>query len=185
MPRLVPVPLQATWASLLPGAALLVLAGCGDRVERFPPPCPQTVINRDAADLNRYRSTGRDLTDLVVSGRITGLNGSCTRTGNTVTTVSLSVGVELTRGPASRGPAAPVSYFVAVSLNDQILDKRVFTFRPEFPANTDRLRLTGNAVDLALPVNANRTAAVYKVTAGFQLTPDELATNRALEGLRR
>ena len=171
-------------AALLSGAALL-LTGCGPNVERFPPPCPQTVINRDAADLNRFRGTGRDLTDLVVSGRITGLNGTCTRTSNTVTTVSMSVNLELTRGPAARGATTSVSYFVAVSLNDQILDKRVFGFQPEFASNSDRLRLTGNVVELALPVNANRTAASYKVTAGFQLTPDELATNRALDRTRR
>ena len=151
-------------------------------MDRFPPPCPQTVINRDAADLNRFNGPGRDLTDLVLSGRITALNGTCTRTRNTLTTVSMSVSLELTRGPAARGRAANVAYFVAVSLNDQILDKRVFSFRPEFASNSDRLQLTGDAVELALPVNSNRTAAAYKVTTGFQLTPEELATNRMREG---
>ena len=179
MPSPVPLRHHAAWA------VSLLLAGCGTSVERFPPPCPQTVINRDAADLSRFRGAGRDLTDLVVSGRITGLNGTCTRTSRTVTTVSLSVGLDLTRGPAARGPATEVSYFVAVSLDDQILDKRVFSFRPEFAANSDKLRLSGNAVELALPVNANRTAAAYKVTTGFQLTPEELATNRALDRTRR
>ena len=61
----------------------------------------------------------------------------------------------------------------------------MFAFRPEWASNSDRLQLTGDVLDLALPVSANRTAAAYKVTTGFQLTPEELATNRALEGARR
>lgn len=179
--------LPALSAILLPvllSVLLSVLAGCGEPVERFPPPCPQTVINGDSADLNRYRGAGRDLTDLVLSGRITGLNGTCTRTSSTVTTVSMTINLELTRGPAARGRAADVAYYVVVSLGDQILDKHVFGFQPQFEANSDRLRLTGDVVQLTLPVSSDRTAAAYKVSTGFQLTPEELATNR-LAGPRR
>lgn len=178
--------LAAARSLLVPGILVLGLAGCGsgNPADRFPPPCPQTVINRDAADLSRFRGAGRDLTDLVVSGRVTGLNGACTRTSSTVTTVSMSVALELTRGPAARGRTTEVAYFVAVSLGDQILDKRVFRFQPEFPSNSDRLRLTGDVVTLALPVSTKLTAANYKVQAGFQLTPEELAVNRSL-GTRR
>ena len=60
-----------------------------------------------------------------------------------------------------------------------MLDKQVYPLRADFPENTDRLRLAGDSVDLRLPVTAQKTAAAYQVTVGFQLTPAELAFNRA------
>ena len=155
------------------------LAGCDNNsAQRFPPPCPTTVINRDTADLARFRGAGRDLTDMVLDGRITGLGGACTRTDDKTVTTTLTVALELTRGPANPARTAEVAYFVAVSLGDDILDKQVIRLRAEFPSNTDRLRLSGDQLELHLPVTPTRTAADYKIQVGFQLTPEELAGNR-------
>ena len=92
--------------------------------------------------------------------------------------VTVSVGMDLTRGPASPSRTATVAYFIAVTDGDRVLDKRVFPLRADFPANTDRVRLSGEDVDLRLPVTDKKTAAAYQVTVGFQLTPDELEVNR-------
>ncbi len=161
-------------------APLLALPGCGGTSgEQFAPPCPVASIPRDFGDLHRFRGNGRDLTDSVLEGRITGLDGSCTRDGPTTTVATVSVGIELTRGPAAPGRTTDVSYFVAVSEGEQIIDKRVYTLHAEFPANTDRLRLAGDQVELRLPVTPEKTAAAYRVSVGFQLTPAELEVNRS------
>ena len=123
--------------SLLPAAAATA-ASSSRRPARVP------SILRDAGDLHRFRGTGRDLTDSVLEGRITGMDGSCTRDGPTTTVATVSVGIELTRGPAAPGRTTDMAYFVAVSEGDQILDKQVYTLHAEFPANTDRLRLAGD-----------------------------------------
>lgn len=189
MPRPFPPSPSPSPPSSRPAAATAALglclagavAGCGDSAgaqQRFAPACPQAAILRDAADLSRYAGGGRDLTDLVLDGRVTGLNGSCTRgDGDTVKT-TMNVGIELTRGPAARSRATDVSYFVAVTEGERILEKKVFTLRAEFPANTDRLRLTGDDVELLLPTPAGKSAAAYKVLVGFQLQPAELQVNR-------
>ncbi len=143
---------------------------------------PPAAILRDANDLLRYRGAGRDLTDSVLAGRITNIGGSCTRDGPTVVAATVTVGLELTRGPAARGRTADVAYFVAVSRGDRVLDKQVYHIRPEFPENTDRIRLSGDSVDLRLPVREGQGAGDYQVTVGFQLTPQELAANRARIG---
>ena len=164
--------------ALLPAALLPLLAGCGSSSDAFAPPCPNVAILRDAADLQRYRGAGRDLTDAVLNGRITGFNGSCTRDGADTVVTTVQVGIELQRGPAAPGRQATMSYFVAVLDGDRILDKQVFNLRAEFPPNTDRLRLAGDDVELRLPVTPTKTAAAYRVQVGFQLTPVELDANR-------
>jgi hypothetical protein len=160
-------------------AMLLALTGCGGNgSEQFAPPCPVPSIPRDFGDLHRFRGNGRDLTDSVLEGRITGLDGSCTRGGAGITVATISVGIDLTRGPAASGRSADLSYFVAVSEGEQIIDKQVYTLHAEFPANTDRLRLAGDQVELRLPVTPEKTAAAYRVSVGFQLSPAELDVNR-------
>ena len=155
-----------------------VLAGCGGSEEAFAPACPNVGLVRDAADLVRYRGTGRDLTDLVLNGRLTGVGGSCKRDGSSTVVTTVQVGMELQRGPAAPGRQAQLAYFVAVLDGDRILDKQVFRLRAEFPANADRLRLSGDDVELRLPVKPDKTAAAYRIQIGFQLTPLELEVNR-------
>ncbi len=165
---------------LLGAVLLLALAGCGDGTQdAFAPACPGAAIVRDAADLSRYRGGQRDLVDTELEGRITGLNGNCKREGADTVVTTVQVGIELTRGPAAPGRQAQLAYFVAVLDGENILDKQVFPLRAEFPPNADRLRLAGDDVELRLPVKANKTAAAYRIEVGFQLTPEELATNRS------
>ena len=54
----------------------------------------------------------------------------------------------------------------------------MFGLTAEFPPNADRVSLTGDEVELRLPVRPNKTAAAYRIQVGFQLTPVELEVNR-------
>jgi hypothetical protein len=171
MPRLLPT-------LFLPLLAACSLAACTQEADKFAPSCPRAAIVRDAADLTRYSARGQDLTDLVVDGRITGLTGSCTRDSNRNVVTTVNVGMELSRGPAASGRTVELAYFVAVLEGDRILDKRVFPLRAEFPANADRVRLSGDAIEFPVPTSDKLSGANYRVLVGFQLSPDELALNR-------
>ena len=169
--------------SACPGTGLLLLAtaglaGCGPTLPKFAPACPQTGILRDGADLTQFRGNGTDLTDMIVDGRITGLSGKCSLDDLTHLHTVISVGMDLTRGPAAPGRQVGVTYFISVSRGDTILDKKDYTFNVAFPANSERVRLTGDQIDLVLPVNDKLSGASYRVLVGFQLTPDQLAFNR-------
>jgi hypothetical protein len=168
---------------LLPLAVTAALGGCEASGDQVPPTCPAVSILGDAADLTRYRGASQDLADMVLSGRITGLSGSCKRTdgGRTVDT-TVSVGLELTRGPAAPGRVAATSYFVALTQGETIVAKQVFPLRAVFAPNTDRVRLNGDEVDVPVPNRGKGGAGAYRILVGFELTPAELATNRRRTG---
>ena len=42
----------------------------------------------------------------------------------------------------------------------------------------DKQRLASDPVELVLPVSPDKSGVAYTITAGFQLTPEELARNR-------
>ncbi len=164
-------------------ALLPVLSGCGPGRNQFAPVCPRPAFLADAADLYRYRTPGggtRDLTDLVLHGRMLGVAGTCKPGDNkNQVAVTLSVGIEFTRGPAMPGRDTDVLYFVAVVDNGTILDKHLYSTHITFPPNVDRTAWSSDDVDLVLPVSPSKSAAAYTILVGFQLTPDELAVNRA------
>lgn len=164
---------------LLPLAAAAALGGCGATGDEFPPPCPTVAILGDAADLTRYRGAHQDLTDMVLSGRITGLSGSCKRASKGATVLTtVRVALELARGPAAPGRIANAAYFVALAQGETIIAKQVFALRADFPSNTERVSLKGDEVEVPVPNRGPEGAAAYRILVGFELTPQELATNR-------
>jgi hypothetical protein len=167
----------------VPGIAVIAaclswLAGCGPTRNEFAPPCPGRAILGDAADLEVYRGTGRELTDLVLRGRIVGMQGSC-REGEKKSqlAVTVSMGVALERGPAMQGRETDVPVFLAVTEGDAILDKRVYRMHVVFPSNIDSLTLSPGEASLTLPVSSSKSGAAYTIVGGFQLTPDQLVRN--------
>jgi hypothetical protein len=184
---------------VLATATLLALAGCetlgftsggtgeAPAVARPVVQCPRVATPADTGDLVRFRTPdSRDLTELVVSARITSLSGTCTLVNrNAAVQVTVALGVEAMRGPAAPGRTIQVPYFVAVSApNQEVLDKAVYTLTVEFPQNVQRARMRGEEIRLVLPVNPERPAATYTVHVGFQLTEQELALNRSRVALR-
>ena len=169
-------------------AAMLVpLFGCGPGRNEFAPLCPSAVLVPALADLTRFApdhpGQGHDLTDLVVQARVIRVDGSCAATDSPTTLAAkVQISISVQRGPAMVGRETDVDVFVAVVQGDDVRDKQVLPVHLVFPPNVDRMNLTSQVVDLALPVGDGVNGAAYKVIAGFQLTPDELATNRLAKG---
>jgi hypothetical protein len=167
-------PCAALLAMLLPA-----LVACGPARNEFPPACPGTAILGNAADLNAYRpdSAGRDLTDLVLHARVVGIRGNCTEGDRRdQLAVTVSVLVELTRGPGMAGRETDVPIFVAVVDGDNILDKHVYLMHARFPSNVDRVTLTPGETSIVLPVTGARSGADYTIVAGFQHTANQIPT---------
>jgi hypothetical protein len=161
-------------------AALAALPACAPERDQFPPVCPGVAFLTPTADLAVYRpgSNGRDLTALMIAGRMQGIQGRC-QTGQAKNTVEayVTVGATMSRGPAMPGNKAIVPVFVAVTEGDRILDKRVYNLTATFPSNVDSVNIATPEVFMVLPVSREKSAAAYSILAGFQLSPNELATN--------
>jgi hypothetical protein len=162
-------------------AAATGLAGACTQTDAFAPACPQLALLSDGADLTRFAGTGRDITDLVLDAHLVAVPATChwADKAHTKVEAKLQVAMSLGRGPAMRGRVMDVPYFVAASEGDTILDKQIFTSRAEFPANADRVGLTSPEVVMLFPVAPEKSAAAYKITVSFQLTPEDLAFNRS------
>ena len=161
---------------------LPLLSGCGPARDEFAPACPVANVLPPTGDIVEYRpnSTGRDLTDLVLQGKVTGITGKC-QPGDRKNKLDVAVTImfEFARGPAMQGNAINVPVFVAVTEGDHILDKKVYAVSTAFPPNVDRTHFSSAAVDMSLPVAKDKSGAAYTILAGFQLTPQQLAANRA------
>ncbi len=168
----------ASLALLLP-----LLSGCGPERNQFPPACPHAGLLDPTGDILVYRpnSSGHDLTDVVLQGRMVGINGQCRPGDKGTLDVAVKFSIEFARGPAMQGDRTQVPVFVAVTEGDRILDKHLYQVEAAFPRNVDRVRLTSAEVDLTLPVTPTKSGAAYSILAGFQLTPDQLAAERAKE----
>lgn len=159
--------------------AIALLSGCGDTTDaKFAPACPHLTLLADGADLVRFNGSGRDVTDRVLEARIVGVDAACRPGRNAAVVASLKLQADVARGPAARGRAAQVPYFVAVMDGDRVLDRREFVLDVTFAANVDSLRVNGGELELRFPEAGDRGAARYRIVVSLQLTEEELAHNR-------
>lgn len=165
---------------------LPVLAGCGPGRGEFAPACPAANLLETTSDLVEYRpnSSGRDMTDLVLRARATGIRGECHAGDKGKLDVTVTTRFEFARGPAMQGNSLVVPIFVAVTEGGRILTKKVYSLGVSFPPNVDRVPIVSDPIELTLPVGPDKSGAAYTILAGFQLTPDQLQANRARNGGR-
>jgi hypothetical protein len=176
----------AVWFRAFPFILLCGLLGCAPGRDQFPPICPRPGLPAVTGDVSAYRpgASGEHLTDLLYSGRMMGIQGQCKLDPDDKYKLDTTVqfAIELTRGPALRGRQAHVPVYLALTEGSQILDKRVILLHAAFPPNVDRINITTGELEMLLPISATKSGAAYSVLAGFQLTPQQWAVERAKAG---
>jgi hypothetical protein len=166
---------------------LLPLFGCGPAVNEFAPLCPSARLVPALADVTRYAGPGptHDVTDLVLQGRVTAVNGSCSAGDDpSLLPAKVTVTISIRRGPAMKGREADVPVFLAVTQGETVRDKQVFPLHVTFPPNVEQLTFTSPEINLDLPVSKDIVGPSYSIIAGFQLSADELAANKQAESSR-
>ena len=165
-------------------AAMALLAACSKEQAVLAPPCPSTVIVKELADITQFKSgEGRDLTDVVLEGTITGFDGFCETDFDEgvagEVTIDLRVLFRASRGPANTDRKGTFRYFVVIAdRDDNPLRKDVFATAVQFPGNRNRVA-PFEELSLAIPLKAGQNGGDYRVLVGFQLTPDQIEYNRS------
>jgi len=166
-------------AAALIVAALLALGACTPDPDEKAPQCPVALLRPDASTLTRYDGHGTDLTNLVLSGRLQDIKGTCRGLlGHNKLTALAHAEMVLTRGPAAPGRDVDVPYIVAVMKQDQVLDERQYTQHVTFPPNVDTVQVTGQEIPFDFPTRRGLGGQNYTVYFLFSLTPEELASNQ-------
>ncbi|NKE43980.1 hypothetical protein HB662_04275 [Roseomonas frigidaquae] len=169
-------------------AGLALLAGCGGNQSltsaASQAPCPRIVILADGADLTRFRAgASGDLTALTADARIAGFQANCDFAGRDRSALDVRVTprFEVERGPAAEGRTLELPWFVALSDagDAALLDRQAFTSRVTFGPNVVRTTIQGQTARLSMPLGQGVRAVDYTVRISLQLTPEELALNRA------
>ncbi|MDH3738549.1 MAG: hypothetical protein OER92_05095 [Alphaproteobacteria bacterium] len=165
--------------------AMFTLAACSSTDEVvIAPACPNVVIVKDTAEMTVFQpGPGRDLTDVMLEGRVVRFDGECStdleRDKSGTVTVDLQLIFEVLRGPANDTAGGSFRYFVAIANRDgDILAKKVFDTEFEFEGNRPRV---GGIEELTqeIPLKAGELGEDFDIFVGFQLDPEQLKYNRA------
>ena len=166
--------------SLLCAAFLaLGLAGCGGDPDEQAMQCPKPYLLPDAARLSRFNSRGTDVSDLVLTARLTDVQGACSgKLGVRQEGGHVHVVMVVTRGPVAPGPAAEIAYKMGVMRGSQIIEEHAFVQHVTFPPNVNTLQVTGQEIPFTLATSKDVTGEAYHLYFWLDLTPAELAANR-------
>ena len=175
------------WRRLAGGAAFLsctlATGSCGALHMNYTDvKCPTTDITGELASVSRFRGEGGNFADLAYHATLSNVKGSCDLDDDGVT-IDFQVTVLADIGPAAANRTVDLPYFVAVvGPNNRVISKRVFDDSLTFPDGQRRAGVT-DQISQRIPLRDPHNAPDYHVFVGFQLTPDEVAYNRAHGGL--
>jgi hypothetical protein len=166
----------------LAGAAALALSlgGCNADPNETAMQCPKPYLLPDASAFTHYDGRGTDLSNLVLTARLTDVRGACSGVmGKKQEGAHAHVVMLVTRGPAAQGNEADVAYSVGVMRDGEVLDEHSYHQHIVFPSNVDTVQATGQEIPFLFPTGKSLTGPNYHLYFWLDLTQADLAANRA------
>ncbi len=147
--------------------------------------CPKAEAVKELATFTEFSNLDKPTPQGLVSHvQIGQLQSACEYSGQSVT-VDLKLAFEGSIGPAGRASAGDTPFFsypffVAVTgPSGGILAKEVFAASVTYPPGQDYQTYSEDLRQI-IPIPNKTTGAKYKVLVGFQISPSQLAFNRAV-----
>ena len=165
---------------------ILMIQGCSTPDKLDFRTCPQVVILGDAAKVNRLnRSGSKDIADTLYQARLGNIRGGCKYYDESVD-VEFSVDL-LAQAGAAFTPNRPYQeeYFIAIldPAGNRLSKKNFVAELPFKDGETNAI--STETLTQSIPLTPDTDAAGYMIYVGLQLTPDELAINRAQNNSNR
>lgn len=160
-------------------AVVLTLTACAN-AGRKTYACPNMGILSDASRFHEFRAGGgQDLTDIQYAGEILSIAAECTRHDEGLE-AELQVELATQLGPAAPSDEVSFDVFVAIARNDeQVLSKEVRTFEVAFRKSERAVRTLEEFDDIIIPLGEDGTSTGLQILIGYQLSPQQVAYNRA------
>lgn len=147
-------------------------------------PCPQVILVDDLSSISDFTSPNKPKKDDLISRvDLTSAESTCRISANTAT-VDLKLIFKGLLGPkakqkSSDKPFFTYPYFVAITApNGKIMAKEIFAASLSYDAHETTHDYFENLRQI-IPIKNKDQAHLYKVMIGFQVSPDQLAYNRA------
>jgi hypothetical protein len=150
--------------------------------KRNPAPCPYTGILADTSRLVEFRAPGERYANVGFTGEITRVAGLCEYYGDRPIEMNLDIDMAFGRGPMAANEEKRVyRYWVTVTrTNVAPIAKQYFDVEVRFPKGESVVRHTEKIKKIVIPrANANVAGTSFEILVGFDLTPEQLAFNRA------
>jgi hypothetical protein len=150
--------------------------------KRNPGPCPLIGVLYESSRLVEFRAPGERLANVGFTGEVNSVRGLCTYTGDKPIEMNLDIEMSFGRGPmAMQDETRVYRYWVAVTrTNVAPIAKQYFDIEVKFPRGAQIVRHSEKIKRIVIPrANADVAGPSFEVLVGFELTPEQLAFNRA------
>jgi hypothetical protein len=171
-------PAQAQQTGKSPGFLGRIL---GEGAKGNPGPCPLLGVLYESSRLVELRAPEERFANVGYTGEINGLHGLCTYSGASPIEMSVDIDMAFGHGPMADGQTHTYRYWVAVTrTNIAPLAKEYFDVPVRFEKGQMRLLHTEKIKRIVIPrANAEVAGPAFEILVGFELTPEQLAFNRA------
>lgn len=160
-------------------ASFVAMTACaGEEQGDFAPVCPHVDVVPHAADLYQFKAETKNVHAPAFHVSLTGIAGSCTAAPKKSVRSRVSVRVYLERGAFDAPINIDLPYFVAVTRDDKVLDKKTFTLHLSLPADEVRRVKMSPLRYIDVPASPDLQDTNYALKIGIQLTPQQLQYNR-------
>jgi len=162
---------------VLTGALLLFACGSTSNPNAGNP-CPTLIPAPGADSIVLFGPGGHDAKDVIIGGKFYSASATCTREP---VGVAVNTEIELYAERANLLVKDTVfPFFVAlIDPQEHVLVQESYQVPIEFHPGESYRRTYAEKITIHLPVRNRAAATNYAVVIGFQLTPDQIAFNRA------
>ncbi len=145
-------------------------------------PCPLMGVLYDSGRMVEFAEPGVErYANIAFTGEVTGVRGLCRYVDSDPIEMAVEISLAYGRGPAATSDAKTYRYWVAVTRRGRApIEKQYFDVNVRFPAGESIVVGQERLERIVIPrANSDVSGENFEILVGFDLTPEQLAFNRA------